>query len=65
MLHARKAGELVATPHSRIRHELLSDILADPFEKKPITWDGTSTEIGAPLSNRRYPVVNGVPRFMY
>lgn len=64
MLRAAKPGVLVPEKHPTPRHELLSEILADPFEKKPIAWDGVATEIFAPHTSRRYPVIGGVPRFM-
>lgn len=64
LLQASKPGTLVTTPHSSDRVALLNEIMADPFEKKPIVWDGKSEYVSAEFSNRRYPVINGIPRFM-
>ena len=63
-LIAGKPGELKTTPHNRERRAILSEILACPSEKKPIEWDGVSTEIHAAGANRKYPVIGGVPHFM-
>jgi SAM-dependent methyltransferase len=63
-LRAGKPGILRTEPHPVDRIALLNQIMADPFEKKPITWDGVSEYISAELSNRRYPVIAGIPRFM-
>ena len=64
LLKAVKPGILMPRKHPKERHAILSEILADPFEKKPITWDGVATEVFAPNTSRRYPVIGGVPRFM-
>ena len=63
-LVAEKPGTLVTRPHDRSRRAILNEILACPSEKKPIEWDGVSAEVCATGAHRKYPVINGVPRFM-
>lgn len=63
-LRASKPGESKAQPRPVDRQAMLNAILADPFEKKPMRRDGVSEEIVAELSNRRYPIRNGVSHFM-
>ena len=64
VLVAKKPGELSRRPLPDSRLGILNEILADPFEKKPIFWDGVSDSVQPQASSRKYPVINGIPRFM-
>lgn len=64
LLVASKPGVLITASHERNGAAVLNETMACPYEKKPITWDGSSAYIAAAGSLRKYPVRNGVPHFM-